>query len=70
MILPIYGKKTIKLAFEFGLVLAEVAKEKKIEMTPELSLRAESVFIKEINEQGLKSVACQFVPLILACFEV
>ncbi len=67
--LPIYGNKTIKLAFEFALVLSEVAKEKGIEMTPEISQKAEDIFIKEIREQGLEAVACQFVPLVLVCFE-
>ena len=67
--LPIYGNKTLRLAMEFGIVLSEVAKERKIELTPEISARAEEIFIKEIREQGLESVACQFVPLVLVCFE-
>lgn len=54
---------------EFGIVLSEVAKERKIELTPEISQRAEDIFIKEMRERGLESVACQFVPLVLACFE-
>jgi len=68
--LPIYGNKTVKLALEFGLVLSEVAKEQKVEITPEITERAEKVFLNEIRTQGLESVACQFVPLILSCFEV
>jgi hypothetical protein len=65
----IYGNKTIRLALEFGLVFSEVAKERNVKMTPELTERAEKVFINEIRTNGLKSTACQFVPLILACFE-
>ena len=68
--LPIYGNKTIKLALEFGLVLSEVAKERNYKMTPELTERAEKVFLNEIRTNGIESVACQFVPLILSCFEV
>jgi hypothetical protein len=67
--LPIYGDKTLRLSMEFGIVLSEVAKERGIELTPEISQRAEDIFIKEIREQGLKSVACQFTALVLVCFE-
>ena len=68
--LPIFGSKTVRLALEFGLVLSEVAKEKDVEITPEITERAEKVFINEIRTNGLESTACQFVPLILSCFEV
>ena len=67
--LPIYGNKTLRLAFEFGLVLSEVAKDKGVALTPEISSRAESVFINEINTKGFKKTALNFVPLILAVFE-
>ena len=66
----IYGNRTIKLALEFGLVLSEVAKERKVEITPEITERAEKIFLNEIRTMGLESVACDFVPLILSCFEV
>lgn len=68
--LPIYGKKTIKLAFEFGLVLSEVAKEKGVTLTPEISSRAENVFLNEIKTNGFRKTALNFVPLVLASFEV
>lgn len=66
----IYGDKTIRLAFEFALVLSEVAKENKIKMSKELSERAEKVFINEVRTNGIKKTALQFVPLVLACFEI
>ena len=66
----IYGDKTIRLAFEFALVLSEVAKENKIEMSKELSERAEKVFINEVRTNGIEKTALQFVPLVLACFEI
>lgn len=68
--LPIYGNKTLKLAMEFGIVLSEVAKEKGVTMTPEITERAERIFENEIRTMGIESVACQFVPLILSCFEL
>jgi len=66
----IYGDKSLKLAFEFGLVLSETAKTRKIELTPEISARAEEIFIKELRSRGLKKTAIGFLPLILATLEV
>jgi hypothetical protein len=68
--LPLYKTSTLKLALEFGLVLSEVAKEKKMKLTPEITTRAEEIFIKEINSKGMKKTALNFVPLILASLEV
>ena len=68
--LPIYGKNTLKLAFEFGLVLSEVAKEKGVTLTPEISGIAEKIFLNEINTRGFKKTALNFIPLILASFEI
>lgn len=67
--LPIYGNKTLRVAFEFGLVLSEVAKEKGVELTPEISERAERIFIEELKINGLTKTALNFVPLVLASFE-
>ena len=68
--LPIYGKKTLKLAFEFGLVLSESAKDMNKELTPEIAARAEEIFIAEIKKNGMKKTAINFLPLILASLEV
>jgi len=68
--LPIYGNKTLKIAFEFGLVLSETAKSMEIELTPEISARAEEVLIKELKINGMKKTALNFVPLILAVLEL
>lgn len=68
--LPIYGDKTIKLAFEFGVILAEVAHEMKMELTPEISERAENIFISEIRTNGFEKTALSFAPLALAALEV
>jgi len=68
--LEIYGKRTVKLAFEFGLILSETAKTMKIELTPEISARAEDIFLRELNTEGLDQTACNFTPLVLAALEV
>lgn len=68
--LPIYGNKTLKLAFEFGVILSEVAKEKGVALTPEISERAEKILINELKLNGLTQTALNFVPLVLAVLEV
>ena len=68
--LPFYGKKTLKLALEFGLVLSEVAKAQKVEITPEITEKAEEVFLAEIKLNGMEKTALNFVPFILAVLEV
>lgn len=68
--LPIYGKKTLKLALEFGLILSETAYDMKIELTQEIIARAEDIFIKEIKLNGLNKTALNFIPLVLATLEV
>ena len=67
---PVYGNKTLKVAFEFGVVLSEVAKEKGITLTPVMSARAEEILINELKINGLSKTALNFVPLTLAVLEV
>ena len=68
--LPIYNRKELNLAYEFGVVLSEVAKEKDIKITPAMSLRAEEVIANELKTKGFDNTAKNFVPLILAVLEV
>lgn len=67
--LPIYGNKTIKLAFEFAVVFFETARELKKELTREMIEKAESIFLNEIKTKGFKRTALNFVPLVLASLE-
>lgn len=67
---PIYSKKTVKLAFEFAIILSEVAKERKVVLTEEIVSRAEDIFLNEIKTKGMKKTALNFIPLILATLEV
>lgn len=68
--LPLYNQKTLRLSFEFGLVLSEVAKEQKISITQEISKRAEDILIQELRDKGFRKTALNFIPLILAALEV
>ena len=67
---PFYGKKTLRIAFEFGLLLSEVAKERGLELTRETSVRAEDILIQELRDNGFRKTALNFTPLILAALEV
>ena len=67
---PIYGKKTLKLAFEFALVLSEVAKDRGVTLTPEISVKAERMLINELKTKGFHATSMNFIPLSLASFEV
>jgi len=66
----IYGNRTLRLAFEFGLLLSEVAKDSKVELTKEITVRAEEIFIKELKANGYKKTGLNFIPLIMAALEV
>jgi len=66
---PVYGKKTLKVAFEFGVVLSEVARERKIKLTPAIVAKAEEIMIAELQANGLNKTAVNFIPLIIAVLE-
>jgi len=66
----IYGDKTLKIAFEFGVVLSETSRKMNIEVTEKIVVRAENVLINEIKENGFKKTALNFTPLILAVLEI
>lgn len=65
-----YSKEKILLAFEYGLTIARVAQEQKIEMTPELVERAEKMIEGEFLNQTETHIAGNMVPNILSVFEL
>lgn len=50
--------------------MSEVAKERGITLTSEMSTRAEDILIKELRDNGFRKTALNFTPLILAALEV
>jgi len=58
------------LAFEYGIVLADVAKKQKVKMTPELVARAEVMIKNEFSIQTASHLAGNIVPNILTVFEL
>ncbi len=66
--LPFFSKNKLKLAFEYGLILAEVAKEQGVEVTPEMSKRAEVMIENEFKKDEM-TIALEMTPNILSVFE-
>jgi len=50
--------------------MSEVAKERGVELTTEMSARAEYMLIEELRINGLQKTVMNFTPLILAALEV
>jgi len=67
--LPLFGKKKLMLAFEYGLNIRETATGMKMEITPELVARAEHILLNECKRKSATDVACMMVPNLLAAFE-
>lgn len=68
--LPYFGKEKLRLAFEYGLTISEVAHANKVELTKEIVERAEKVLISEFSSQTPTFLATQMVPIILSIFEL
>jgi hypothetical protein len=65
----LYNKQKLLLAFEYGLVLSDVAKQKGVELTPEIVKRAEDLLEKEFKANTASYNATHMVPNLLAIFE-
>lgn len=65
----IFGKQKLLMAFEFGINISEVAKEMKIEVTPEMVKRAENILLEECRTNTAKHFACNMISYTLAVFE-
>jgi len=67
--LPIYSKKKLLLAFEYGVILSEVAKEKNIPLTSEITGRMEEIIKKEFIKKNPTRLSVDMIVNILASFE-
>ena len=64
-----YSKKKVLLAFEFAVVLSDVAKQLKIEMTPEIVNRAETLIKNELGPKTASHFAGHMSMYALAILE-
>lgn len=61
-----YNKKKLLLAFEYGIILKDVAKDK---LNPEMVQRAEDIIVKEFSKKSASKLACEMIPNLLAIIE-
>ncbi len=67
--IPIYLNKKLLLAFEYGVILGQTAKERGIELTPEMVKKMEEIITNEFSRKSTSKVALEMEPNILAVFE-
>jgi hypothetical protein len=67
--LPLYNKKKLLLALEYGIVTSEVAKERGLKLDHNVVVRLEEIIAKEFTKKNYKQVAIEMIPNILASFE-
>jgi len=68
--IPFFDSKKLRLAFEYGMVLAKTANDMKVEITPELMEKAEVMLIGEFRSQTAERLAIDMAPNILSAFEL
>ncbi len=65
-----YSTTKLLLAFEYGIVISQVAKDRGIEMTREIVEKAEVMLENEARTQTTSRMATQMMPNILSVFEL
>lgn len=69
-IFKLYSEQELLLSFEYGLVISESAKEMKVEITPDISRKAEIMIVGEFSSKSSQELADQMIPNILSVFEI
>lgn len=64
----LFGKKKLLLAFEYGMMMSEAAKDLKVPLTRELMERAEEVIMGEFPKKDAETLAFDMGPNLLAIF--
>lgn len=67
--IPLFGKKKLITAFEYGLSLAITANDLKIELQKDTVLKAEDMITNELTNKSYKTVNKEMIPNILAVLE-
>lgn len=67
--LPFFRKKKLLLAFEYGVIMCETARERGIEVTKEMVARAEEMIENEFVNNDVTHCAMQMLPNVLSVFE-
>lgn len=67
--IPLFGSKKLRLAFEFGVIMSEVAKGMNMELSPEMVARAEEILLDQSKSKSATEFAGQMNACALAAFE-
>ena len=67
--IPLYQTKKLLLALEYGVILSETAKNRKVNLTPEMVKKMEEIVSNEFKNHSASKVALDMIPNILAVFE-
>lgn len=67
--IPLYSTKKLLLSFEWGIIIADVAKKQKIKLTPEIVKRAEEVIEKEFKSKTPTQLAGEMEIILLSIFQ-
>lgn len=69
MIIGLFGTQKLILSFEYGVILSQVAKDRGVELTPEIVKRAEDVILDAFARYSPQELAVEMQPIILSIFE-
>lgn len=65
-----YGKQKLMLAFEYGVILSQVAQEQGVEMTPELMEKAEFMLENEFKDKTPTELSTDMASNLMSVFEL
>lgn len=67
--IAIYSNKKLLLALEYGLIIADVAKNQGVELKKDDVILIEKMLLNEFKHYNSKDLAFKMIPNILSCFE-
>jgi hypothetical protein len=67
--LPRFNQQKLLLAFEYGVIIGDVARERGMVVTPEMVKKAEEMILSEFLSKSPERLSVEMIPNILATFE-
>ncbi len=67
--IPLFGVKKLRLAFEFGVIMSEVAKGMNVSLDSDMVARAEEILVDQSKTKSAGEFAGQMNACALAAFE-
>jgi len=67
--LPLYSNQKLLLAFEYGVILSQVAQERELALTPEIITRAEEILLAEFKKNNATKLSTEMITNILAMIQ-